>query len=237
MNVAIIGANGSIGSSLVENISQDKNYKNIYAFARSEPETKVANVRYNLIDYTEESKISFAADITDSTGPLDLVIVTIGMLHSEGIKPEKNLQSLMASNLEHVLHTNTIIPAIVAKYFLPKLSKHSRSVFVALSARVGSIGDNKLGGWYSYRMSKTALNMFIKTAAIEYKRTHTHSIIVGIHPGTVDSELSKPYQNNVPQNQVFSPEYSAGKIADVIGKLDLEDTGKILAWDGLIITP
>lgn len=237
MNVAIIGANGSIGSALIKHISQDESCKNIYAFARSEPEIKVANVRYNLIDYTEESKISFAADVTDSTGPLDLVIVTIGMLHSESIKPEKSLQSLATANIEQVLHTNAIIPSIVAKFFLPKLAKHSRSIFVALSARVGSISDNKLGGWYSYRMSKAALNMFIKTVAIEYKRTHTHSIIVGIHPGTVDSELSKPYQNNVQQNQVFSPEYSARKIVEVIGKLDPEDTGKILAWDGVVITP
>lgn len=237
MNVAIIGANGAIGSALVRQLAQESKYKNIYAFARQAANNSISNVCHYTIDYSEATSISAAADLAANTGELDLVIVTVGMLHDDSIKPEKNLQSVNSTNLEKILYTNTIIPSLVAKFFLPKLKKNQRSVFAALSARVGSISDNRLGGWYSYRMSKAALNMFIKTAAVEYKRTHKNSILVGIHPGTVDSKLSKPYHGNIPQDALFTPTNAAKNILDVIHDLSTQDTGYIWAWDGEKIEP
>jgi len=169
--------------------------------------------------------------------PLDLVIVANGILHDGELMPEKSLRDLSQEKFQHVFEVNTITPALIAKHFLPKLNKQQTSIFAALSARVGSISDNRLGGWYSYRASKAALNMVIKTASIEVKRRNKHAIIVGLHPGTVDSNLSKPFQRNVPEGDLFTPEYSANKLLDVLDNLTLEQTGKCFAFDGTEVYP
>ena len=126
---------------------------------------------------------------------------------------------------------------MVAKHFLPKLNKENRSIFAALSARVGSISDNQLGGWYAYRTSKAALNMVIKNAAIEIGRLNKKAIIVGLHPGTVDSNLSMPFQGNVPDGKLFTPEYSVQKLLQVLTNLTSEQSGKCFAWDGTEVKP
>ena len=132
---------------------------------------------------------------------------------------------------------NTIGPTLVGKYFIPLLQKSSKSTFAFLSARVGSITDNKIGGWYSYRASKTALNQIIKNFSIEVKRSNPEAIFVGLQPGTVKSYLSKPFEKNVKSNSLFTPDYSAKKLLEVIANLDIEDTGKIFAWNGEEIQP
>ena len=126
---------------------------------------------------------------------------------------------------------------MIAKYFLPKLNREKRSIFAALSARVGSISDNQLGGWYSYRASKAALNMVIKNIAIEISRFNKKAIIVGLHPGTVDSNLSKPFQVNVPYGKLFTPEFSTQKLVEVLRSLTSKQSGKCFAWDGQEILP
>ena len=132
---------------------------------------------------------------------------------------------------------NTIGPTLVGKYFIPFLRKDARSVFAFLSARVGSISDNKLGGWYSYRASKTALNQIIKNFSIEVKRSNANAIFVGLQPGTVKSYLSKPFEKNVKADKLFTPDYSAEKLLDVISNLTNENSGKVYAWDGEEIGP
>ena len=132
---------------------------------------------------------------------------------------------------------NTIGPTLVGKYFIPFLRKDARSVFAFLSARVGSISDNKLGGWYSYRASKTALNQIIKNFSIEVKRSNINAIFVGLQPGTVKSYLSKPFEKNVKADRLFTPDYSAEKLLDVISNLTNGDSGKVYAWDGEEIRP
>ena len=146
--------------------------------------------------------------------------------------PEKSLRELSAANLERNFLANTIGPALVAKHFLPKIQRNKRALFVALSARVGSIADNRLGGWYAYRASKAALNMLIKTTSIEIARSHKQAIVVGLHPGTVDTNLSKPFQKHVPSDKLFSANYSAKKLVSVLERLSAEDSGKVFAWDG-----
>ena len=151
--------------------------------------------------------------------------------------PEKSLRELSLEKFQRLFLVNTIIPALIAKHFCPYLNKETPSVFAALSARVGSISDNQLGGWYSYRSSKAALNMIIKNTAIEINRTNKQAIIVGIHPGTVNSNLSKPFQKNVPKEKLFSPNFAAEKIYQVITQLSSQSSGKCFAWDNTEILP
>jgi NAD(P)-dependent dehydrogenase (short-subunit alcohol dehydrogenase family) len=227
-NIAILGASGAIGSAFVNLLSKTYPNASLFAFSR--------NGEHG-IDYGSEESISKAAELTVKEKPLDLVIVSVGILHDGVLMPEKSLRDLSAEKFHRIFEVNTITPALIAKYFLPKLNKEQLSIFAALSARVGSISDNQLGGWYAYRASKSALNMIIKNAAIEVRRQNKKSIIVGLHPGTVDSNLSKPFQGNVNEGKLFTPEYSAEKLLAVLKSLRLEQTGKCFAWDGKEIFP
>ena len=136
------------------------------------------------------------------------------------------------SQLTQVFTINTFGPAIIARYFLPKMRRDRKSVFACLSARVGSISDNRLGGWYAYRASKSALNMIIKNCAIEMSRRNKQTCVVGLHPGTVDTDLSKPFQSGVAKNKLFSPTHSSECLLKVINDLSTVDSGKVFAWDG-----
>ncbi len=173
-NIAVLGSSGAIGGAFVRILSDKYQNANIYAFSRT--------VGYH-IDYTDEDSLSEAANLASSHGPLDLVIVATGVLHNNEIMPEKSIKELSAEKFNYIFQANTIVPALIAKHFLPKLNKDNVSIFAALSARVGSISDNQLGGWYAYRASKAALNMIIKNAAIEMSRMNKKAIILGLHPG------------------------------------------------------
>lgn len=231
LNVAIVGASGGVGSALVELFSADSSNR-VHAFSRSEIKLASENVELGNIDYADESSIEAAAEKASQYAPLDIVIVATGILHDDSMMPERSLKNLDAANFEKNFLINTIGPALVAKHFLPKIHKEKHAVFAALSARVGSISDNRLGGWYAYRASKAALNMIIKTTSIEVSRTHKHAVVVGLHPGTVATELSRPFQKNVPEEKLFTAEYSARKLSDVINSVTVKDSGKIFAWDG-----
>jgi NAD(P)-dependent dehydrogenase (short-subunit alcohol dehydrogenase family) len=134
--------------------------------------------------------------------------------------------------MKRVFEINTIGPALVAKHFLALLPREGKSIFAALSARVGSISDNNIGGWHSYRASKAALNMVLKNVAIETARKYKDTAVIGLHPGTVDTGLSLPFQRQVEADKLFSPEKSVHYLLNVLNKIDSKDTGKIFAWDG-----
>ena len=236
-NIAIIGSSGSIGRAFVQALSVLYPDAVIHAFSRGSQQKTADNVRNHLIDYDTESSIEAAAVLVASENPLDMVIVATGVLHDTDLKPEKSLKDISADNFLSIFQANTILPALVAKYFLPKLHKNKRSIFAALSARVGSISDNRLGGWYAYRASKAALNMIIKNASIEIGRQNKNAIIVGLHPGTVDSALSKPFQTHVPDGKLFTPEFSVSKMLSLLDGLQTEHTGKCFGWDGIQIEP
>ncbi|MEO1575694.1 MAG: SDR family NAD(P)-dependent oxidoreductase [Pseudomonadota bacterium] len=163
---------------------------------------------------------------------LDLVIVATGTLHDDGLKPEKSLRQIDAASMQRVLAVNTVGPAMVARSFLPRLKRSGPATFAALSARVGSIADNRLGGWHSYRASKAALNMLIRTFSIEMRRTHPQARVIGLHPGTVDTGLSAPFQRNVPDGKLFTPDYSAERLLAVINALSAKDSGGVFDWAG-----
>lgn len=235
-NIAIIGASGAIGNAFLHKISSLYPEANISAFSRQiskiEPKDKLKTVNYYDINYQDENSLEQAAKIAANGSSLDLVIIAIGTLHDEDIMPEKALKELSAKKFHHLFEINTITPALLAKYFLPKLNRNNQAIFAALSARVGSISDNQMGGWYAYRASKAALNMIIKNAAIETARRNKEAIIIGLHPGTVNSALSRPFQSNVPAGKLFTPEFAATKLLEVLNDLRPADSGKCFAWDG-----
>jgi NAD(P)-dependent dehydrogenase (short-subunit alcohol dehydrogenase family) len=228
----IIGASGAIGNAFHQALKTRHPNISLTIFSRTKPR-HITSSPWHHINITDETSIKSAADTINQ--PVDLIILTTGVLHTETIKPEKSLRDISFDTFQNIFNVNTIGPALIAKYFLPKLAKGHKSVFAAISARVGSISDNRLGGWYAYRASKAALNMILKTASIETARRNKHAVITGLHPGTVDSNLSKPFQNNVPDTSLFTPEYSANKMLDVIEGLNAADTGYVYDFNGLRI--
>lgn len=232
LNIAIIGASGGIGSALVQACAADPKSAHIFALSRQGSDHPSPKVTALPFDFTKEASLEAAAEALKAQGPLDMVIIAAGLLQGGGISPEKNMRALDPESFAKSLQINTIGPAMCAKYFLPLLRRDQKAVFAALSARVGSISDNRLGGWYAYRASKAALNMVIKTLSIEHSRRFKDSIIVGLHPGTVDTHLSKPFQNNVPEGKLFTPEFSAAKLLSVIDQLTPEDSGDVFDWAG-----
>ena len=214
-------------------LTSDAGVNAIHAFSRSPVDWKQKKVRGHFLDLTDERSIDKAATEAAATSPLDLVIVASGILHRDGeLLPEKTMRDLNSKALAEVFAVNTIGPALIAKHFLPKLRGHHKTVFAALSARVGSIGDNRLGGWPSYRMSKAALNMLIRTVSIEQARLLPESIVVTLHPGTVDTALSKPFSKRVAAPKLFSPTLAATQLLRVINGLEQKDTGGFYAYDG-----
>jgi NAD(P)-dependent dehydrogenase (short-subunit alcohol dehydrogenase family) len=208
---SIIIGQGGIGTALADQI-QD-------AIRWSRPD----------VDPTDEASIARAAATIDE---LDLAIVTTGMLHDEHQRPERALKELDPAALTRSFAINTIAPAIIAKHLIPKMPRDRRAVFAVLGARVGSIGDNRTGGWHGYRASKAALVMLMKTVAIETARTRPNAIIVTLHPGTVDTGMSKPFQGNVAPEKLFTPALAAEQLLKVIDGLTPADSGGHFAWDG-----
>ncbi len=230
LNAAVIGAGGGIGGALVDALANREGVKIVHALSRNPSEYDHPEIRAGRIDTTDESTVVEAAAAIDQD--LDLVIVATGILHAGDIQPERRIKEVDVDAMQAVFAVNTVGPAIVAKHFLPKLRKSGPSVFAAISARVGSIADNRLGGWTSYRASKAALNMVLKTFAIEHARSRRESVIAALHPGTVDTQLSEPFSKRVPDGKLFEPSRSAAYLLDVIEGLRPEDSGGFFAWDG-----
>ena len=236
LKCVVVGSSGGIGAALVEQLVQSDQVARIHALSRSgrsHPSSKVANLTF---DFTDEDSLIAAAQALQEVGPFDLILVATGLLQGEGIAPEKNLRALSHEALAKSFEVNTIGPAMTARYFVPLLRRDDKAVFAALSARVGSISDNRLGGWYAYRASKAALNMVLKTLAIEIGRRFKDQIIIGLHPGTVDTGLSKPFQGNVPEGKLFTAEFSAEKLLSVVDGVCAKDSGNLFDWAGKQVT-
>lgn len=224
----IIGARGGIGAALADALDTGADFTKVIRLHRaSDPP----------IDILDEDSISAAAASLAGTLPaIHLIIVATGLLHSKTKGPEKSLRELDPEWMMQNFRVNTIGPALVAKHFLPIMAKNEPICFAALSARVGSISDNGLGGWHSYRASKSALNMFLRNIAIEWQRKNPQSVIVGMHPGTVETPLSAPFKGN-PAHERFPPARAAADMLLVLEGLKPEQSGQIFAYDGSLITP
>lgn len=225
----IVGASGGIGRALVEELCATPLIEVVALARRHQPDL---SVRQLVIDVEDEATIVEAADALRDGASITRIFIATGLLHADGLAPEKSNSALDASRLMRLYAVNAVGPALVAKHFLPLLPKSGRSVFAALSARVGSIGDNRLGGWHGYRASKAALNQLIRTMSVELARTRSEAIMVGLHPGTVDTRLSQPFQANVLDRKLFTPGYAAERLIAVCDALRPEDSGGVFAWDG-----
>ena len=225
----MIGASGGIGRALTEQIVASGRFAAVHALSRSGDGAPDGST-VGRIDLEDEASIAKAA--ASLSAPPRLVIVASGRLHGPGLAPEKALRMLDPAAMHQAFAINTVGPALVAKHVMPRFPREGRSVFAALSARVGSISDNRLGGWHSYRASKAALNMLIATIAIELARTRPAALCVGLHPGTVDTGLSKPFQGGVPGERLFTADHSADRLLQVIDGLTPTDSGGVFAWDG-----
>jgi NAD(P)-dependent dehydrogenase (short-subunit alcohol dehydrogenase family) len=211
----VIGATGGIGAALVEALIASKCFSDVIGVSRvSDP----------AIDLTSDASVAAAAQAVAARDvPIRLVIIATGILHGIGLAPEKSLRDLDAGALAQFFAINAIGPALVMKHFLPLMPRDGKSVFAALSARVGSIGDNRLGGWYGYRASKSALNQLLRTASVEIGRSRPAAICVALHPGTVATPLSAPFAKS--GLNVEPPAISAAQILSVIDGLTVADTG------------
>jgi NAD(P)-dependent dehydrogenase (short-subunit alcohol dehydrogenase family) len=229
----VIGAGGGLGAALVRQTSQGGQaavssgaYRAVLALGRrTQPP----------LDYTDEASLAtaarwVAAQCAGSGAELRLLIVASGFLHGEPGQPERSWAHLDAAYLNHVFAINTIGPALVMKHFLPLLPKTGRCVAGFVSAKVGSIGDNALGGWYGYRASKAALNQLVKTASIELTRRNKDSICVALHPGTVETPLSQPFAKT--GLKVRPPDEAAADLLRVLGGVTAGDTGCLIDYRG-----
>ena len=238
--VLVMGATGGIGLALVQLLLEHADVLHVTAAARHA--TQSAELTQLADRYAGRLQID-VADLTDaaslqqlaarlSSFPLHLCVNAAGVLHQSDLMPEKNLAAISSSNLQRVFAVNAFGPVLLAQALLPLMRHEEPAVFASLSARVGSIGDNRLGGWYAYRAAKAAHNQLLKTVAIEGRRTHPHLSIQMLHPGTVDSELSRPFQRGVPAQQLFTPAYAASQLLAVISTATAQNSGRFVAWDG-----
>ena len=228
----VFGSSGGIGAAMADAFQGEIGSSNVFRFSRSGWGQDELS-----FDLELEVSIKVAAEHVANFAKPNRVVVTTGIL-SEGERgPEKSMRELDSDWMMKNFQINAIGPALIAKHFLPLMPRDERCVFAVLSARVGSISDNRLGGWYGYRASKAALNMLVRNLAIEQSRKNDRSIVVALHPGTVDTPLSRPFQGNVPAEQLFDPERAAEQLLDVIDGLTPQDTGSFFAWNGEEITP
>lgn len=226
----VIGGSGGLGQAFVRALGQN-GYSPVIPLSRAQGD----------IDLLSETSIEGAAQrvvhLLDGK-PLCRLIISTGILQGpDGQLPERDWRHLDQAQLSHYFAVNTIGPALIAKYFLPLMPKSEPSICAFLSARVGSVSDNKTGGWYGYRASKAALNMIVKSLAVELGRKHPQALCVALHPGTVDTGLSRPFQKNIKAEQLFTPQHSARLLLDVLDGLKPQDNGRCFTWDGQEIQP
>lgn len=230
----VVGASGGIGRALAELMVESGAYERVVALSRRRPDGWEDDTRraWAAVDILDEDFIFAGARLAATLGVPTRIVVATGRLSGVGLKPEKSMRALDADALGELFAVNAVGPALVAKHLLPLTPRDRISLFAAISARVGSIGDNRLGGWYGYRASKAALNMFIRTLAIEHRRARPLGVCVALHPGTVNTPLSAPFQAGVPEEKLFSPQQSAAALLRVMDALGPDDTGGFVAWDG-----
>jgi NAD(P)-dependent dehydrogenase (short-subunit alcohol dehydrogenase family) len=241
-NALIVGASQGIGLGFVKKLLQNDKIAKIYATYRQQ---KTAFDLLTLERQYEDKLTCLPIDITDESqiaeslkkiyvdvNKLHLAINCVGLLHDHNLQPEKSLRQINSENLLRYFQINSIGAVLLVKHLLPLLRHQERSVFASISAKLGSISDNELGGWYGYRASKAAQNMLMKTAAIEYARSSPKTLVVTLHPGTTDTSLSQPFQSNVPAEKLFSVERTVNQLLEVIEQLQEGDSGQFFSWDG-----
>lgn len=237
IRAVIVGASGGIGRAMTSLLLASQHVEGVWAVSRGEVESAPVDARFKgrRLDITIEPQISDLSDELRSVAP-NLIVNCTGRLHTSEYGPERSWKHLDMQTMRSVFEVNTFGVALLIKHLVPTMPLRERGIFASLSARVSSIGDNRLGGWYSYRASKTAQNMLLKTASLEARRRYPALALVGLHPGTVATQLSSPFTRHLPKtHRVFTPTESANHLLTVIGNLSAADSGGLFAWDGTAI--
>jgi NAD(P)-dependent dehydrogenase (short-subunit alcohol dehydrogenase family) len=238
----VVGASRGIGLALVEAQLDDPGVDNVIATHRDGSNlAALSDIRerhgdrltLHRLDVADRQSFADFADFLAGSGAgIDLAIHAAGILHDGSLQPEKSVSQCEPDNLKRMFEINSIAPLMTARTLLPLQSRNQRFTFAALSAMVGSIGDNRLGGWYGYRASKAALNQFIRTLANECRFSHPRAAIVAVHPGTTDTHLSRPFQRNVDAKRLYTPKQTASRILAVIDGIGSDGSGRFYNWDG-----
>ncbi|MDA7842620.1 SDR family NAD(P)-dependent oxidoreductase [Methylophilaceae bacterium] len=234
-NIIIAGSSGAIGGEFTELYANNSNVEKIIALSRKPTNTNHNKIQSVEIDYYNEATFKNLDEISQLDS-ISKIIIATGILHTDQIRPEKSIDSIAGEDMRKVFQVNVFGPILLVKKLLPLIKKSKGVKIVFLTARVGSISDNVLGGWHSYRSSKSALNMMIKNLAIELKRLNKEHVVIGIHPGTVKSHLSEPFLRHV-KHDIFNPKESVDLMTQVISKVSQTDSGKCFDFSGKVIEP
>ena len=247
MLALVIGGSGGIGAALVQRLLETAHITRVVATWHTKPppesESNVEPGSDHLVwmqlDASDPVSVErFAQQLSDNISarspglPVSLVINTVGLLHNQSMQPEKSLRSFDAANLATTMQVNCLPTLLLAQALAALLKSSEPAVFASVSARVGSISDNHLGGWYSYRISKAALNMAIRTLSVEWARSHRNVCVAALHPGTTATALSEPFQTNVPADKLFDADTTADYLLQVVASLDASKSGRFWAFDG-----
>ncbi|MFT6734112.1 MAG: NAD(P)-dependent dehydrogenase (short-subunit alcohol dehydrogenase family) [Polaribacter sp.] len=241
----VIGASGGIGKAVLERLMHDTKVTRVFAISRNpsvteqidnrSPESGNQKVVWLRSDYSEKSISDISEELTEYKGRVSIVCICNGILHGDDFSPERRIEDIDSVNLQRIFNVNALIPIIWLKHLRSLLTGDDICRVAVLSARVGSIGDNRLGGWYAYRASKAALNMMLQNVAIEFARRAKNVQIVAFHPGTTDTGLSKPFQKNVPKGKLFKSEFVAERLLNILFQYQTVGPFAYLDWDNKTI--
>lgn len=228
----VVGASGGLGRAFVARLATEPGWSAVVGVGRARPDDWPEDPRtpFLALDLLDETALAALAAQLRERGSLSLLLITTGLLHGADLTPEKSMRAVSASAMQRLFEVNTIIPSLVLKHLTPLLPKDEPSLVAALSARVGSIGDNRLGGWHAYRASKAALNMMIRCQALELQRERPRAVCVVLHPGTVATELSAPFARS--PKTLFTPDDAAQRLLKVLSQLEPAQSGGFFAHDG-----
>ena len=229
---AVVAGGGALGVALANRLAEQSAGGQVTVLARRTPQGLADGVQVITVEASDPQSITAAAEDCSSRGPLHLLVNTVGLLHDSEVQPEKRLRDLTPENFHQSMTVNALFPALLAEGFSRALRHGEPAIFGSLSARVGSIGDNGLGGWYSYRASKAAQNMLLRTLSREWRISHPNVTVVALHPGTVASSLSRPFVSDSYRKRVLSPSESASYLLDVMRELSPADSGSFFDWRG-----
>lgn len=236
-NAMVLGAGGAIGQALVKNFLEDNRIGQVFAVSRSVSNVQHPKLHWIQAQYDENAIAAVIDRLSEFSGSFAKVCICHGILHNDQLFPEKRMEDINTEMLQEIFYANTIIPSLWLKLLRTVLAGSSPCKVACFSARVGSTGDNRLGGWYSYRASKAALNSLMKTFSIEYARRAKNVKLIAFHPGTVNSAMSKPFHATVPEGKLFEPEYVAGCLSEVMDNMDVDGqlsyvdyAGKPISW-------
>lgn len=236
IDALVVGANGGLGGAFVDALLSDANVRSVRAWSRRDIGKVHPKLQSDIIDAGDEAQLKAAANQIDR---LTLVVIATGVLHSpQGMAPEKSWRSIEPELMAESFRVNAILPSQIVRHTLPLIPRKGRSALCAISARVGSISDNRLGGWHSYRASKAALNQLIQCLSIEMRRTHPEALCLALHPGTVDTDLSRPFQKSLAAgHRLLTPAESVDHLFAVINSATPDQTGRLLTWEGEVVDP